>query len=574
MARIPPRSRSTRRLPLVALAALLCLVASASLPLDAGPVSSHHKISPDLRSLRHTGAPQDVARVIVQMEGPSVGHGRSKVRDLGGEPGKSLHVIDGFVATLSHDGIADLAADSRVRRISPDRKVRPFMEVAGPASGAPQFDPPRGLTGAGITVAVIDSGIYAHEDLPGLAGYVDFIQPNAPFSRDPYGHGTHVAGIIAGQHHSDPSGSGLTFGGLAPEATLISLRVLDRNGEGYVSDVIEAISWAVANRETHEIRILNVSLGHPVAEPAAFDPLAQACEQAWRAGLLVVTSAGNLGVHGNGTVTSPGNDALVLTVGAADDGDTTDPLDDGIAPFSSRGPSLFDLVLKPDLVAPGHLIVSLRSPHSSLDVQHPEVRVSLDGGPRGVAREPRYFEMSGSSMAAASVSAAAALLLQADPSLSPDTVKARLMAAARRTASDSVFGRGTGVLDVEAGLAHEGVALLAVSPLVREEGGEVLVLHAVDLWGAGAGWDLESLYGDPDLWNTEEIWQNGFLDDPCATGEGVIWQGLKGEGVIWQGVASELACTSGAGVIWQGGLIRQGDEVSQEGVIWQGGSRK
>ena len=196
---------------------------------------------------------------------------------------------------------------------------------------------------------------------------------------------------------------------MAPEASLISLRVLNRWGEGRVSDVIDAVGWAIANRNEFNIRVLNLSLGHPVAEPMGLDPLVEACEAAWQAGLVVVTSAGNLGLHGNGTITSPGNGSRLLTVGALDDLDTLDLFDDEVAPFSSRGPPIFDFVVKPDLLAPGHSIISLRAPHSSIDVSHPEGRVNVDGGPAGLAREPLYFQMSGSSMAAALVSGSVAV---------------------------------------------------------------------------------------------------------------------------------------------------------------------
>ncbi|HXI03183.1 MAG TPA: S8 family serine peptidase [Candidatus Saccharimonadales bacterium] len=575
-------------------------------PIVAAPRSSDSKLAPELIARRSTAGPLDKARVIVLMDGGAVESGRDRARDLGGAPGRALGLVHGFVATLDQDSIETLAADPHVRRITPDRKVRPSMEFAGPAVGAPQLSRPEGLTGAGVTIAVIDSGIYPHEDLPGLIGYVDFLEPNAPFSRDRYGHGTHVAGIIAGQAHPDPSAEGLAFGGIAPGASLISLRVLDANGEGYVSDVISAVNWAVSNKDLYGIRILNLSLGHPVAEPASLDPLARACEEAWRDGLLVVASAGNLGVYGNGTITSPANDPLLLAVGAADDMASADPSDDAIAPYSSRGPSLFDLYVKPDLVAPGHALVSLRSPHSSLDVQHPEARVSLGDGSAHGANEPRYFRMSGSSMAAAVVSGAAALMLEGDPDLTPDTIKARFMAAARRMHTDSVFDRGAGELDLSASLAFPGSALLAVSPEASEEGGLVELHLASDLWSSDGEWTLEELYGDPDQWNTALIVDNGLLADPCVTGNGLIWQGLgsegliwqgnsglstdtvsnegliwqgnsglstdtvSNEGLIWQGVMSESTCTSQAGQIWQGGLIWQGQQTSGEGLIWQG----
>ncbi len=539
------------------------------------------------------------------MRGPVAARSRARLQELGGEAGRTLHVVDALAANVPLWALPELAEDPDVFWISPDRKVRPSMSVAAASAGAAPFRSSGSLTGAGVTIVLIDSGIAAHEDLPSFAGYVDFIEPNTPFSRDRYGHGTHAAGIIAGAHRPEPGGSGRLLGGIAPGADLISLRVLDRNGEGYVSDVIEAIGWAIANKNAYGIRILNISLGHPVAEPSGLDPLVAACEKAWAAGLVVVTSAGNLGLHGNGTITSPGNASRILTVGAFADGGTEEASDDAVSAFSSRGPTLFDLTVKPDLIAPGQGIVSLRATHSTLDIQHPEARVSVGDGPPGSVREPRYFTMSGSSMAAALVSGAVALMLEEEPALTPDTVKARLMAAARRMNDASVFDRGAGAVDAVRAVDHSGIAMAAVSPPVYEADGLVHIDDLSVVWGGTGSWSLESIYGDPVFWGTDLIWQNGFLSDPCVTGDGIIWQGrkikddglsgdgiiwqgrkikddgLSGEGIIWQGLTAsggepaappaldQFACTSGAGIIWQGRKIKD-DGLSGDGIIWQG----
>jgi len=547
--------------------AALCALAALS-PAGAG---AEHKLSPDLRDRIRGGQPGDSLGVIIQYAVEPSATDEAAVRERGGVAGKRFSMLRALAATVPASEVEELASDPRVIHVSPDRVVRPSMNLAATAAGVGPYRAFPDLTGAGVVVAVIDSGIAPHEDLPALAGFIDFLQPNAPDSSDPFGHGTHVGGIIGGRRHPAPDGSGLAYGGIAPGADILSLRVLDRWGRGRVSDVIDAIQWAVENKDAYGIRILNLSLGHQVAEPAEVDPLARACEAAWSAGLVVVASAGNLGMYGNGTITSPGNSPRILTVGASDDRATLDVRDDGFAGFSSQGPTLFDLVVKPDLLAPGHLITSLRSAHSSLDVAHPEARVALDSGPRGVAREPRYFEMSGSSMAAALVSGVVALMIENDPALTPDTVKARLMSTARRLDTATLFERGAGIVDADAALASRDTASTSVSSAVYLDDVDVKLIDVSVVWGGTGSWDLETIYGDPLFWREDDIWASGFLDDPCVTGEGLVWQGLTSEGLVWQGKTGDTT-TTGEGLVWQGlsaeGLVWQG--LTAEGLVWQG----
>ncbi len=223
-------------------------------------------------------------------------------------------------------------------------------------------------TGPGIGVAVIDSGISPHTALGSrVVARVNLVSWEGPSTGDPYGHGTHVAGIIGGNTTAARYVTSAFTGGSAPAVKLIDVRVLGSNGMGYTSDVIAGIDWAIANREQHGIRVLNLSLGHPVSEPAAIDPLCRAVERAYAAGLVVVASAGNYGQTSTGApvlggITSPGNSPFAITVGAIDTAGTLTRSDDRVAPYSSRGPTAFDLAVKPDVVAPGTRLVVARSP--------------------------------------------------------------------------------------------------------------------------------------------------------------------------------------------------------------------
>ena len=297
---------------------------------------------------------------------------------------------------------------------------------------------PSGATGAGVDVAVIDTGMVP---VPALVGSGKVIQ-GPDFSDeagnprlahlDTYGHGTHIAGIIGGD---DPQSG---FRGIAPGARLINLKAAGSDGSTKLRSVVAAVGWAIAHRNDHglNIRVLNLSFGTP---PTRYqkDLLAYALEQAWQAGIVVVTSAGNDGTKDHG-LTSPAYDPFVLAVGADDLAGTAAVGDDLVPDWSSRG----DGVRNPDLVAPGRSIVSLRDTNSALDLAHPEARVGDD-----------LFKGSGTSQAAAVVSGAVALLLERRPDLSPDQVKALVVGSADRLNGFGPDAQGAGRLDVARALA-------------------------------------------------------------------------------------------------------------------------
>ncbi|MGZ5380113.1 MAG: S8 family serine peptidase, partial [Mycobacterium sp.] len=303
-------------------------------------------------------------------------------------------------------------------------------------------------TGAGIGVALIDSGVVAVEGLRTPGKVIN--GPDLSFeSQDPqlryldtFGHGTHMAGIIAGRDSVVKSGNendSNNFVGVAPGAHIVSVKVAASDGATDVSQVIAGIDWVVAHRNDPglNIRVLNLSFGTASVQSYQVDPLAFAVEQAWRSGIIVVVAAGNDGAAGT-ILNNPAIDPYVIAVGAADHAGTEKRDDDRLADFSSVGSP----TRAPDLVAPGRSLVSLRAPGSWLDEQYASARVAYGKG------EPRFFRGSGTSQAAAVVSGAVALLLDERPALTPDQVKYVLKANADVIAG-SRTAQGAGLIDLK-----------------------------------------------------------------------------------------------------------------------------
>jgi serine protease AprX len=301
------------------------------------------------------------------------------------------------------------------------------------------------LQGQGVTVAVIDSGIAPHFDSKNglltdrVLARVNFVS-GATSVDDTNGHGSHIAGTIAG----NGAKSGGAYVGIAPNANLVDVRVTDDQGRGSMSDVVAGIQWVYENRHTYNIRVANLSLNSTVAESYHTSPLNAALEILWFNGVTVVVSAGNNGSTAGGVLYPPANDPFVITVGAADDRGTTWISDDLMPSFSAYGTTV-DGFAKPDLVAPGRNIVSLlASDDSNLLLAHPANEVATATG-------ADYFRMSGTSMASAVAAGAVALLLQDEPNLTPDQVKYRLKATANKSWSGyNAQKAGAGYLDITA----------------------------------------------------------------------------------------------------------------------------
>ncbi|MET0551457.1 MAG: S8 family peptidase [Vicinamibacteria bacterium] len=416
-----------------------------------------------------------------------------------------------------------LASDPLVHYVTADAVVTGASQPARQAARVPGSSvylntPNAAYRGAGVTVAVIDTGVSDHPDFYARVGQFDFLNGAAgvPMAfTDGFGHGSHVAGMIGGTGLQSTSAK---YQGAATEAGIVSLRVLDAQGKGHLSDVLAALDWILTvGKAQFDIRVVNLSLGKGVQEAQALDPLVQAVNAVWDAGVVVVVSAGNHGDSGHYTVTSPGNSRKVITVGSVtDQGSGTNLNDDKVSSFSSRGPTLFDKVLKPDLVAPGNKIVAPFAPGATLATLLPPSRVFCGTG--GTCSW-RYLQLSGTSMAAGVVSGAVARMIDKDPSLTPATVKARLMRTARKMSGDPT-AIGAGALDVESAMNATGVLNgQALSPLMKlsSNGQIAYVQDTAQLWG-GSSWSAGNLWAQGYLWTDASLlgsagylWSNAYL---------------------------------------------------------------
>lgn len=548
---------------------LICLIVLLQFGLCA--FASSDKLANELKTSKGN------VRVIVQFNDSMGAEHLDLMHAKGGKLHRKLDVIKAGAFDISAERLAELADDARVTHISVDHSLSSTMDNAAAAvNAAAAWN--RGLTGYPVDIAIIDSGITPQPDLNSRWGYrIDYSEsfvPNVTATTDAYGHGTHVAGIAVGNGGSSAGYYDYRrFSGIAPGAWLVNLRVLDANGAGSDSSVIAAIERAIALRDVYNIRIINLSLGRPVYESYKIDPLCQAVESAWKAGIVVVVAAGNVGrdntygENGYGTITAPGNDPYVITVGAMKSMNTPTRYDDLIATYSSKGPTAIDHVVKPDILAPGNLVNSLRVPGSTLDLSHPAGRVptrtyDMTGSS---AASPYYFSLSGTSMATPMVSGAVALLLEADPTLTPDLIKARLMKTAWKqfpatssyydpdtqstyTSQYDIFTVGAGYLDIGAALNNiERPAGAALSPTAVYDSA-TQTAHLVNgqsvIWGGSASWGSSVIWGGS-----------------VASGSSVIWGGStsSGSSVIWGGSAPWGSSASGGfSVIW-GGASRMTD---------------
>jgi serine protease AprX len=513
-----------------------------------------------------------LSRVIVTMK-PGVDiDGLEYLAKYAAKRGRTLNIISGQVVELPNFMLRRLADDKRVLSIVHDRKTGGEMNRSAIVSGARAVQDLLGYDGAGVGVAVIDSGVTAwHDDLTYqgndsrvkvVAGqrtvkFVDFVNGRTtPY--DDNGHGSHVAGIILGNGRD-------TFGaraGIAPAANLISLKVLDDHGGGYISNVIAALEWAVTNKVQYKIRVINLSVGAAVSESYTTDPLCLAAKRAVDAGIVVVTAAGNLGKNAAGQVqyggiTAPGNAPWVLTVGAYSHEGTLTRTDDKMGLYSSRGPTAHDFGAKPDVVATGTGIVSL-SVANSLFYQT-KAAYLLKGSLNTGAFKP-YLSLTGTSMAAPMVAGTVALMLEANPNLTPNLVKAII----EYTAQDYHYN----ALTQGAGFLNSKGAVDLAKFLKAPQAGQHYPTS--NKWSRAINWgNLKLKKGlitpTANAWALSTVWGA----DTNNSGENIVWgtachgnnnnNDPNCENIVW-GTATD---TSNENIVWG-----SADDSNRENIVW------
>ncbi|MEY2403783.1 MAG: serine protease AprX, partial [Acidimicrobiaceae bacterium] len=527
------RKVSPRGLVAACVAALTLL--SAAGPMAAAKPGRDHRRSDDPEWQWDSAGETDVLVV-----GLSSSHARGKVNSKHGTVLGELPIVDAVGASVTAGELDALTDDPEVF-VVPNVAV----DVTGVADATPRLPAsvyPQttgastlqadGTTGQGVTVAVLDTGIAALPDFAGrIVGGVDFSGEGDPY-KDSFGHGTFVSGLIAGNGASSQG----AYVGEAPGASLASVKVAGASGSTDLFTVLRGLQWTVANRKSLNIGVLNISMGTPPFPSSSINPLDRAVEAVWRSGIVVVTSAGNTGPI-NGTITSPGDDPMVITAGALDDNGTAIAMDDTMTTFSGVGPTAVDGWFKPDLVAAGRSVVSLRVPDSTIDSANPTARV-------GTAN----FVGSGTSFSAAITSGAVAMLRQLNPGWNPDRVKGALLAGASAGPVGNPFVDGFGSLNVA-------TASKATAVLKQNVPALTLPNATVSLFvtGAGSAWNGSS-------WNGSS-WKGSSWNG--SSWNGSSWNGSSWNGSSWNGSAWNGSSWNGSS--WNGS--------SRTAGLWDGSSR-
>jgi serine protease AprX len=474
------------------------------------------------------------------------------IKGHGGKSGRRLGILKARVARMSNRKLKALANDPRVKSIHADRDVTGLVGRAAVTVGARAVQELMGYNGAGVGVAIIDSGITGwHDDLTVANGqgqrlthFADFVNGyTQPY--DDWGHGTHVAGIVAGNGW-DTNG---TRNAIAPGANIIALKALNADGHSTISTIIAAIDYAVANKNALNIRVLSMSLGASVVESYNTDPLTLAAKRAVDAGIVVLAAAGNLGKAANGqpqygAIGSPGNAPWVITVGASSTNGTVRRQDDTIAAFSSRGPTMIDFDAKPDLVAPGYGIISMSDPLSAFYTTKAQFLV------QGLVQTDYtpYLALSGTSMATPVVAGTVALMLQANPNLTPNLVKAILQFTAQEYPGYNALTQGAGFLNAR------GAVRLAEYFRDAQPGSPYPTM---------TGWSQQI------FWGNKRVKGGVLTPDGSAWGANVTWGSTAtplGQAIVWGAPCVDSSCDN---VAWgQDGNIVSGNSDDDDNIVW------
>ena len=574
--------------------ALLTLIVIWAAPADAQKSAK----APKPAKVQHSKLDKELNRVadgigdsyvIVEFNDDS--DGSARIKAAGGSSGRRLGIIKGRAGRMPNALLKRLANDPKVKRIHVDRETEAQIARTVATIGAKNVHAQYGYTGAGVGVAVIDSGITPwHDDLTvanrqgqRVTAFVDFVNGQTQ-KYDDWGHGTHVAGIIAGNGY-DSAGARVA---IAPGANIISLKALDALGRGRISQIIAALDWAVTNKALYNIRVINMSLGAGVFESYNTDPLTLAAKRAVDAGIVVVAAAGNMGKAANGlpqygAITAPGNAPWVLTVGASSTMGTIDRRDDTMASYSSRGPTMIDQGAKPDLVAPGSGTVSLSVPGSLFYTT--KTAYLVDGRRSDVTYLP-YLTLSGTSMAAPVVSGTVALMLQANPNLTPNMVKGILQYTAQVYKGYNYLTQGAGFLNTLGAVrlsryfatGHKGEGypnMKAWSKHIfwgnRRVSGGVLT-------PGGTAWALNIVWGEAltplgknIVWGencTEAncdnmVWGNNIVWGEFDPADNIVWNATDADNIVWGNSAVD-------NIVWGNGVIDNivWGNILPDNIVW------
>jgi serine protease AprX len=544
-----------------------------------GAPNSHakaYKLDGELSKRADSGNKTRTTRVIVTLvPGSTLPAEFSKYKNL---QAGSLDIINGQVLDLPNHILKQLAAYPSVFRVHYDRPIETHNYRTAVTVGARDVLMKYGYTGLGVGIAVIDSGVTNwHDDLQNftmktfpygnqrIAKFVDFVNGRTtPY--DDNGHGTHVSGIIGGLGYD----SNFQKAGIAPLASLVSLKVLDQNGRGSISNLIAALNWVAVNHKTYNIKVVNMSVGAGVHESYWTDPLTLAAKAVTDKGVTIVAAAGNMGRNDNGqlqygAITAPGNAPWVLTVGASSTMGTNSRYDDQVAGYSSSGPTAFDFGAKPDLVAPGTGTVSLLAQGSTFAATKGQYVVN---GSSGV---PQYLTLSGTSMAAPVVSGTVALMVQANPNLTPNLIKGILQYTAQPYAGYNALRQGAGFVNTKA-------AVDMARFFANKAPGSKLKLDRS--WSRTIIWGNHLLKGGipkptANAWANNIVW--GTAKTLLDSGENIVWGTMCGDcdNIVW-GTSLDVADnivwgTDGAeNIVWGtslGGLVGSTLNVV-DNIVW------
>ena len=515
---------------------------------SGGRQQRFEKLDKEMKS--RSGRLLGTSKVILTINPGQEANAEKEIRKLGGRVGRRLKLVDGMAVELPNRVIKQISERSEVLSVHFDRPIAPHNNRTTVSVGARAAQQQWGYDGAGDRRGGHRLGHLRLARRPGLSGQLrtrcgwsaDSASPPSSTSSTIVCRPTTTTATARTSRASSPATAMTPTArtpGIAPAAHLVSLKVLDQHGGGVISDVIAAFEWAVTNRVTHNIRVINLSVGARVSESYETDPLTLAAKRAVDAGIVVVTAAGNLGQRTNsngvkktqyGSITAPGNAPWVLTVGAYSTEGTLTRWDDKIAPYSSRGPTAIDFVAKPDIVAPGTGIVSLSNPASEFYLTK---AAYLLKGNRSYPSRP-YLSLSGTSMASPVVAGTVALMLQANPNLKPNLVKAILQYTAQTRHYDALT-QGAGFLNAQGAVE---LARYFKSPQAGQ--------HYPHSWM----WSRQIIWGDhrikggvikpaANAWASSVVW--GTLADD--QGENIVWGTLCAddcENIVWGTAADEL----------------------------------